>query len=68
MSRQWILAGQEGFETSLEYQQNVSVPSQSELGPNDVLVRLHAASLNYRELMIAQPGVRAYSPIKVARC
>jgi NADPH:quinone reductase-like Zn-dependent oxidoreductase len=68
MSRQWILAGQEGFETSLEYQQNVSVPSQSELGPNDVLVKLHAASLNYRELMIAQPGVRTHSLMKVARC
>ncbi|CRG88452.1 hypothetical protein PISL3812_05482 [Talaromyces islandicus] len=56
MARQWVLARQEGFETSLEYQQNVSVPSGSELGPKEVLVRLHAASLNYRELMIAQPG------------
>ncbi|CAH0046142.1 unnamed protein product [Clonostachys solani] len=56
MSRQWILTGQEGFETSLEYQQNVKVPSASELGPNDVLVQLHAASLNYRELVISGPA------------
>lgn len=51
------MARQEGFETSLEYQQNVSVPSENELGPNEVLIKMHAASLNYRELMIAQPGV-----------
>jgi NADPH:quinone reductase-like Zn-dependent oxidoreductase len=57
MSRRWILTGQEGFETSLEYQRDVKVPSASELGPKDVLVELHAASLNYRELVIAGPAV-----------
>ncbi|KAI8680795.1 hypothetical protein LRP88_04434 [Fusarium phalaenopsidis] len=55
MARQWILNSQEGFETSLEYQENVPVPSQAELGPNEVLVKLYAASLNYRELVIAGP-------------
>ncbi|RSL46760.1 hypothetical protein CEP54_013690 [Fusarium duplospermum] len=55
MARQWILNSQEGFETSLEYQENVHVPSQAELRPNEVLVKLHAASLNYRELVIAGP-------------
>ncbi|KAM0421154.1 hypothetical protein ACHAPT_011046 [Fusarium lateritium] len=56
MARQWILTGQEGFETSLEYHENVAVPSQAELGPNEVLVKIHAASLNYRELVIAGPN------------
>ncbi|KAM6524391.1 hypothetical protein FSOLCH5_004993 [Fusarium solani] len=55
MARQWILNSQEGFETSLEYQENVPVPSQAGLGPNEVLVKLYAASLNYRELVIAGP-------------
>lgn len=57
MARQWILNSQDGFETSLEYQQNVPVPSADQLGPTDVLVRMHAASLNYRELVIAGPIV-----------
>ncbi|WAO87379.1 PKS-ER domain-containing protein [Fusarium falciforme] len=55
MARQWILNSQEGFETSLEYQENVPVPSQAELGSNEVLVKIYAASLNYRELAIAGP-------------
>ncbi|KAF4501339.1 alcohol dehydrogenase [Fusarium agapanthi] len=53
MARQWILNDQQGFETSLEYETKVPIPSQDELGPNDVLVKLHAASLNYRDLVIA---------------
>jgi NADPH:quinone reductase-like Zn-dependent oxidoreductase len=57
MSRQWILAGQEGFETSLDFQQNVKIPSHDELASNEVLVKIHAASLNYRDLRIADPSV-----------
>lgn len=57
MARQWILNSQDGFETSLEYQDNVTVPSAKSLGPTDVLVRMYAASLNYRELVIAGPIV-----------
>ncbi|KAJ9482660.1 hypothetical protein VN97_g10772 [Penicillium thymicola] len=57
MARRWVLTGQEGFETSLEYQQDVKIPSPHELGSHDVLVRMHAASLNYRELVIAGPMV-----------
>ncbi|KAF5556687.1 alcohol dehydrogenase [Fusarium mexicanum] len=53
MARQWILNDQQGFETSLKYETKVPIPSQDELGPNDVLVKLHAASLNYRDLVIA---------------
>jgi hypothetical protein len=57
MSRQWILASQEGFEVSLQYQENVRIPSPDELSSNEVLVKIHAASLNYRELSIADPNV-----------
>ena len=57
MARQWILTGQDGFEASLEYQENVPIPAAKNLGPDEVLVKLHAASLNYRELVIAGPIV-----------
>ncbi|KAL6231231.1 hypothetical protein BDW75DRAFT_49155 [Aspergillus navahoensis] len=56
MARQWVLTGQEGFETSLEYQQGIKIPSVHDLKPNEVLVKMYAASLNYRELVIAGPG------------
>ncbi|KAI0173519.1 putative alcohol dehydrogenase [Hypoxylon sp. FL1284] len=49
MARQWTLEGQTGLD-SLEYHENVKVPS-AELGPHEVLVKLHAASLNYRDLI-----------------
>lgn len=58
MARQWILTGQEGFEKSLELQENVKLPTPDELGPTEVLVALQAASLNYRDLVIAGPVVR----------
>jgi hypothetical protein len=57
MARQWILNSQEGFENSLEYQENVKVPAANELGPYEVLVKMRAISLNYRELVIAGPAV-----------
>lgn len=57
MARRWILTGQEGFETSLKLEENIPIPSAKELGENEVLVKVHAASLNYRELMIASPNV-----------
>jgi NADPH:quinone reductase-like Zn-dependent oxidoreductase len=57
MSRQWILASQEGFEASLKYQENVRIPLPDELGSNEVLVKIYAASLNYREIQIADPNV-----------
>ncbi|OAA80323.1 Alcohol dehydrogenase superfamily, zinc-type [Akanthomyces lecanii RCEF 1005] len=55
MARQWILTGQEGFEKSLEFHENVKITPSNELGPKECLVRLHSASLNYRELVIAGP-------------
>lgn len=48
------MKGQKGLD-SLVYQKGASVP---ELGPEDVLVELHAASLNYRELVIIKVFVR----------
>ncbi|KAF4454932.1 hypothetical protein F53441_2641 [Fusarium austroafricanum] len=54
MARQWILDGQQGVETSLKYEDNVPIPTKESLGPNDVLVKLHAASLNYRDIVIAE--------------
>jgi hypothetical protein len=63
MSRQWILASQEGFEASLKYQENVRIPLPDELGSNEVLVKIYAASLNYREIQIADPKVNNYSSL-----
>lgn len=57
MARQWILNGQKGFETSLEYQESIKAPLAEDLSPNEVLVKMHAASLNHREIMVASPGV-----------
>ncbi|GKT58293.1 zinc-binding alcohol dehydrogenase [Colletotrichum tofieldiae] len=51
MSRRWTLNGQSGFEKCLKYEENV--PKPRTLGQNEVLVELYAASLNYRELAIA---------------
>ncbi|KXH34758.1 zinc-containing alcohol dehydrogenase [Colletotrichum simmondsii] len=51
MPRRWILTGQSGFETSLKYEENV--PQADKVAAHEVLVELHGASLNYRELAIA---------------
>ncbi|KAH7134442.1 hypothetical protein EDB81DRAFT_870988 [Dactylonectria macrodidyma] len=56
MARRWALISQEGFETSLKYEESIPIPSADELGPNEVLVKMRAASLNYRDLVIAGPG------------
>lgn len=63
MGRQWILNSQEGFETSLEYQEGVHEPTADEIGPNEVLVEIRAASLNYREILIASPNVRQHQEL-----
>lgn len=46
----WILQGQNGVD-SLSKVDNVKIPA---LGDHDVLVQLHAASLNRRDLTIAE--------------
>ncbi|KAL4783806.1 hypothetical protein BJX76DRAFT_242895 [Aspergillus varians] len=70
MARQWVLTGQEGFEASLEYQDSISIPSAQDLAPNEVLVKMHAASINYRELVIASPrGINGpISPPVIPSC
>ncbi|KAI1082356.1 putative alcohol dehydrogenase [Whalleya microplaca] len=47
----WILSSQNGLD-SLQYQQ--VTPVRPDIGPEDVLVEIHAASLNYRDLVIAK--------------
>lgn len=44
----WQVEGQNGFD-SLKFYKDMKLPK---LGENDVLVKLHAASLNYRDLII----------------
>ncbi|KAL4868987.1 hypothetical protein BDV12DRAFT_208867 [Aspergillus spectabilis] len=54
----WLLTGQNGTE-SLEFIQEYPLP---ELGENDVLVQIHAASLNYREIAIAKGKFSIHLP------
>ncbi|KAM0342545.1 hypothetical protein ACHAPU_009395 [Fusarium lateritium] len=53
MARQWILESQQGYEVSLRYEDKVEIPPKESLGPTKVLVKLHATSLNYRDIVIA---------------
>ncbi|RTE76736.1 hypothetical protein BHE90_008810 [Fusarium euwallaceae] len=46
--KQWIIRGSDGFD-SLEFQEEAPIPS---IGDQDVLVQIHAASLNFRDLVI----------------
>jgi hypothetical protein len=46
----WTLKSQDGIE-SLHYEEKAELP---ELGEENVLVEIHAASLNYRDLAIAK--------------
>jgi NADPH:quinone reductase-like Zn-dependent oxidoreductase len=54
-TNRWVLTSQKGL-NSLEFQKGAPVP---ELGQEDVLVELRAASLNYRELVITKVSLRA---------
>ncbi|KAF2451459.1 NAD(P)-binding protein [Karstenula rhodostoma CBS 690.94] len=47
-TKQWTVQGKDGFE-SLKWDEKAPVPS---LGERDVLVKFHAASLNFRDLAI----------------
>ncbi|KAJ4301678.1 hypothetical protein N0V90_003771 [Kalmusia sp. IMI 367209] len=47
-TKQWTVEGKNGFD-SLKWDEKAPVPS---LGDKDVLVKFHAASLNYRDLAI----------------
>ncbi|KAI9723964.1 MAG: hypothetical protein M1812_000682 [Candelaria pacifica] len=47
-TKQWVIEGTNGFD-SLKLQSSVELPK---LGGHDILVNFHAASLNYRDLII----------------
>ncbi|KAH6676614.1 hypothetical protein B0J14DRAFT_560903 [Halenospora varia] len=47
-SKTWTVEGQDGFD-SLKFNKEAPIP---ELSDNEVLVKFHAASLNYRDLII----------------
>lgn len=49
-TNKWTVEGHKGFD-SLQFHEGASLPP---LGDHDVLVRFHAASLNYRDLIIAK--------------
>ncbi|KAK7430442.1 hypothetical protein QQZ08_002961 [Neonectria magnoliae] len=48
--KQWVVGTGQGFE-SLEFQTDAPVPS---VGDQDVLVQIHAVSINFRDLVIAK--------------
>jgi len=48
--QQWTIEGKDGFE-SLKFNESAPVP---ELGDRDVLVKIHAASLNFRDLIVSK--------------
>ncbi|KAI1331315.1 NAD(P)-binding protein [Xylariaceae sp. FL0255] len=58
---QWTLESQKGLE-SLHYDANAT-ESEQDIGPDDVLVELHAASLNYRDLVVTEGAVEG-SPME----
>lgn len=49
-TKAWAVEGKDGFE-SLKLKNEVPIPALSE---NEVLVKIHAASLNYRDLAITK--------------
>lgn len=56
----WVLENQTGV-AGLHLHKDVKLPS---LGPHDVLVRIRAASLNFRELVVAQVGKKTNEECK----
>ena len=47
-TKQWLVQGKDGMD-SLSFNEKAPIP---ELGDRDVLVHFHAASLNYRDVII----------------
>lgn len=47
---EWVLQGQDGIDSLVLESKTLS----KHIGTNEVLIKLHAASLNYRELAIAK--------------
>ncbi|KAI0165757.1 NAD(P)-binding protein [Xylariaceae sp. FL1272] len=59
----WTLPSQNGLE-SLHYEPNGPSRSEQDLGPEEVLVEICAASLNYRDIVVSQGGVSG-SPMRL---
>jgi NADPH:quinone reductase-like Zn-dependent oxidoreductase len=59
---QWVLDSQNGIESLVSRQAQMP----KELGEHEVLVKLHAASLNYRDLAIAKVPINFF-PLLRAR-
>ncbi|KAI3337019.1 NAD(P)-binding protein [Xylariaceae sp. AK1471] len=59
----WTLPSQNGLD-SLQYDAN-GTKSEQDLGPNDVLVELRAASLNYRDLVTTHGAIGSPMPLKI---
>lgn len=59
MARQWVIESQKGFVKSLNFRTELPLPKAEQLGGEEVLVALHAASLNYRDLALLNPEVRS---------
>ncbi|KAI0014033.1 NAD(P)-binding protein [Xylariaceae sp. FL0662B] len=57
----WILSSQDGLD-SLRY---VMTPVQLDMRPEDVLMEIHAASLNYRDLVIAKANANTPVPMEI---
>lgn len=57
MARQWVIENQRGFLESLKFRTGLPLPKADQLGEEEVLVALHAASLNYRDLALLNPQV-----------
>jgi len=47
--RHWAIKSQDGIHDGLRSNSDVTLPK---LGPGDILVELHAASLNYRDVAV----------------
>ncbi|KAI8947173.1 NAD(P)-binding protein [Xylaria longipes] len=60
---QWTLPSQNGL-NALQYDSN-GTKSEQGLGPDCVLVELHAASLNYRDLAVTQGPLTSAVPITI---
>ncbi|KAI0481652.1 hypothetical protein F4859DRAFT_529406 [Xylaria cf. heliscus] len=60
---QWTLLSQNGLD-ALQYDPN-GTKSEQDLGPDDVLVELHAASLNYRDLVVTQGPIAGAVPVTI---
>jgi len=58
--KQWVLRDKSGFDNL-----NLETSPVPKIGDFEVLIKIHAVSLNYRDLMIAQVRIHASSNIYI---